>query len=98
MQRPDGYVKWRLKKKLISNNYSKALWIICRDLHVLPSDPNFKNLKPLQIAWLINNILTDKQEQEAYMKGSSGVSTSTVSVDDADFENLVNSRKPKTGR
>ena len=50
------------------------------------------------MAWIIDNIISDKQEQEAYMKGSSGVSTSTVSVDDADFENLVNSRKPKTGR
>jgi len=62
--------------------------------HVLPNDPYFKSLTPLQLSWITENILLDNKEQDAYIKGSRGVSTSTVATESSDFDQFVKSKRP----
>jgi hypothetical protein len=92
------------KKKLIENGYSRALWLICKQLHVLPSDPNFLNLTYNQIQWLKENIIYDyKIESEAYKKIKSGnKSEESIEVESDGYSNddlitmMQEQRKPKS--
>jgi len=69
------------------------LWTICRELHVLPNDPNFKTLNSAQVSWILENIITDKKEQDAFIKGRSGTSSSTIEVEAAEFDELIKSKR-----
>lgn len=68
------------------------MWTICRELHVLPSDPNFQALASAQVSWILENIIMDKKEQDAFIKGHKGVSSSTIEVENDEFDKLIKSK------
>ena len=68
------------------------MWIVCKTLHKLPNDPLFRTLAPLQIRWIIDNIVQDHKEQAQAIKfGGKEVSTSVAENDD--FDRMVEQRR-----
>ena len=49
-------------------------------LHVLPNDPLFQELQPLQIAWLVENLSMDADQEIAAMKKHSNKHSQTTSM------------------
>ena len=63
------------------------MWMICKTLHVLPSDPNFRNLTPAQIYWCFYNIVDDAESQRKILSGED--KQVSVGMDDKDFIAMV---------
>ena len=63
-------------------------------MHVLPNDPLFKKLEPLQIRWIIDNIIQDNMEQERAFKAA-GKGGTTQTVENEDFEEMIRQRREK---
>lgn len=71
--------------------YSKALWNICKTFNVLPTNPDFQKLQPLQILWILNNLNDDFEMLNKSTKGE----TKSFETDLDTFLEEVNKLKNK---
>lgn len=68
------------------------MWLVCKILHVLPSDPYFQSLDILQIIWIIENYYEDlRLEAKAYKKGGDSYTEvgEEVETSDEDMAELL---------
>lgn len=70
------------------------MWLVCKTLHKLPTDPAFRDLSPLQLMWIVENIKADTVEQEKLFTQINKPNTTTTELDDQSFDDFV--KKIKT--
>ena len=73
------------------------MWAICRKFNILPNDPQFLSLTPIQMLWTLENIRQDNDEQDEALRtmhNPNAVRT-TVATDDDEFEKFVRKNAPK---
>jgi hypothetical protein len=60
------------------------LWTICRAFNVLPSEPSFRRLEPLQLMWIYTNL---GAELENMSKGNG--TQQKMEMSDEDFTDVI---------
>jgi len=82
------------KKKILKDPQSRVLWHICKTFHVLPNDPLFRKLDPLQLTWITENLILDGREQmKALGKGGKEVSSQTIDATAGFDDEFINRLK-----
>lgn len=72
--------------------------MICKEMEVLPSNPDFKHLTDFQIGWIIQNIVLDfKLEEKAFKKatGDKSIGYDVSDIKETSLDNLVEIMKQK---
>lgn len=49
---------------IVRSNYGRNIWRVMKELHVLPSDPNFQNLTSEQLDFIVSSIEQDAREMK----------------------------------
>lgn len=54
---------------IVRSNYGRNIWRVMKELHVLPTDPNFQNLTSEQLDFIVASIDQDNKELKLAQEG-----------------------------
>lgn len=73
------------------------MWRICESFHILPNDPHFQKLSPLQLSWIIENLALDIKERLRSLKDR-GIEVETHRFETSDLDEILARRRNNASR